>query len=218
MKVIITGVTGMVGEGVMHSCLNHPEIEEVLVVTRKSTGIDHPKLKELIHQDFFNWATVENQLAGYDACLFCLGVSSVGMDKDEYFKLTHTLTLSFANALFNVNPAMSFSYISGTGTDSSEKGKVTWARVKGKTENDLKQLGFAHFFAFRPGFIKPMKGMKNTHSYYKYVSWLYPIGRLIYPSGFTTLAELSKAMINVSLNPTEKWILEGKDIIRIADS
>ena len=217
MKVIITGATGMVGEGVMHTCLNHSEIDEVLVLVRKSTEVQHPKLKEIIHSDFFDWSAVEDKLTGYDACLFCLGVSSVGMDKDEYFRLTHTLTLALATVLAKQNPTMAFSYISGTGTDSTEKGKINWARVKGKTENDLRQLPFKNVFAFRPGFIKPMKGMKHTHSYYTYVSWMYPIGRFFYPSGFTTLEVLATAMINVSLNSYEKWILEGKDIIKIAN-
>ncbi|HVX52842.1 MAG TPA: NAD-dependent epimerase/dehydratase family protein, partial [Chitinophagaceae bacterium] len=152
IKVIITGVTGMVGEGVMHECLQHPAISEVLVINRKASGFTHPKLKEILHKDFFNIAPVEQQLAGYDACFFCLGVTSLGKKEAEYYDLTYTLTITFAETLCRVNNNLVFCYISGASTDSTEKGRVMWARVKGKTENDLMKMPFTMVYNFRPGY------------------------------------------------------------------
>jgi hypothetical protein len=216
LHVVITGSTGMVGEGVLHVCLNHQSIEKVLVINRKSCGVVHPKLAEIIHSNFFDLAPIEQQLAGYDACLFCLGVSSVGMKEPEYFKMTYTLTMHVAKVLSKMNPGMVFNYISGAGTDSSEAGKSMWARVKGKTENDLSKLPFKRTYSFRPGFIKPIPGMKNTLSMYKYLGWLFPVGRALYPKGFCTLTELAKAMIFTSQHDYGKNIIEGSDIIELA--
>src|SRR5260221_14175957 len=140
LKVIITGATGMVGEGVLHECLLHPMVEEVLIINRKPYGIVHPKLKEIIHSDFFDISAIESRLIGYNACFFCLGVSSIGMKEPEYYRLTYTLTINFAQTLSKLNRDMTFCYVSGSGTDSSEKGKSMWARVKGKTENELMKL------------------------------------------------------------------------------
>ncbi|WP_419698387.1 NAD-dependent epimerase/dehydratase family protein [Mucilaginibacter sp. NFX135] len=215
IRVIITGATGMVGEGVMHECLQHPDVEAVLVINRKSVGIAHPKLKEIIHGNFFDLSAIESELSSYNACYFCLGVSSVGMKAEEYFRLTYTLTMHVARTLSRLNPNMIFCYISGAGTDSNEKSKG-WAAVKGKTENDLMQLPFKRVFAFRPGFIKPIKGLSNTHSFYKYINWLFPIGRALYPGGFVTLRELAHAMINITKDGYNKQIIEGKDIILLA--
>jgi nucleoside-diphosphate-sugar epimerase len=142
LRVIVTGATGMVGEGVMHECLQNDAVESVLVINRKPCGVSHPKLKEIIHADFFNLSPVENQLAGYNACFFCLGVSSVGMKEPEYYRMTYTLTMNFAETVLKQNSGMSFCYISGASTDSTEKGRMMWARVKGKTENDLLRLRF----------------------------------------------------------------------------
>lgn len=216
VKVIVTGATGMVGEGVMHECLKSPHISEVLVVNRKPVGITHPKLKEIIHEDFFDLSAIEPQITGYDACLFCLGVSSVGMKTDLYYKLTYTLTMHVAETLSRLNPDMTFCYISGAGTDSSEKGRSSWARVKGKTENDLMKLPFREVYAFRPGFIKPEKGLTRTHKLYRYVNWIFPIGRLLFPAGFCTMQELGLSMIRVSLKGYSKKFVEGKDIIQLA--
>jgi len=213
MKVIVTGVTGMVGEGVMHICLGDDRISEVLVLTRKSVGITHPKLKEVVHPDFYNLAPVEDKLKGYDACFFCLGVSSVGMKEPDYFKVTHTLTLHVATTLVKYNTGMTFIYVSGAGTDSTEKGRSMWARVKGKTENDLMKLPFKNVFAFRPGFIKPIPGLKHTHSFYKYILWMFPIGRALYTKGFCTMQELALAMIRCAEKGYEKKVVEGGDII-----
>lgn len=216
LRVIVTGATGMVGEGVMHECLQHPAIEAVLIVNRKPSGFAHPKLTELVHPDFYNFSAIENQLSGYDACFFCLGVSSVGMPEHDYYRVTYTLTLHVANTLSRLNPEMTFCYVSGAGTDSSEKGRSRWARVKGKTENDLTKLPFGQAFNFRPGFIKPTRDLKNTNKYYQYIGWLFPIGRALYPSGFCTMEELGKAMINSARQGYEKQILEGTDIIELA--
>ncbi len=206
----------MVGEGVLHTCLIHPDVEAVLVVNRKPCGVVHPKLKEIIHSDFFDLTPIEDQLAGYNACFFCLGVSSVGMSADEYYRLTYTLTLQFAQLLSRLNPAMIFCYVSGAGTDSTEQGRIGWARVKGKTENELRKLPFRQVFAFRPGFIQPLKGMQHTHSYYTYITWLFPVGRALYPKGFCRLDELALAMIHVVKKGYPKNILEGDDIILAA--
>jgi uncharacterized protein YbjT (DUF2867 family) len=217
IRVIITGATGMVGEGVLHECLQHPQVEAVLVINRKPCGVVHSKLKEIIHQDFLNFSPIENQLSGYNACFFCLGVSSLGMRPDDYYKMTYTLTLHLAEILSKLNLAMTFCYVSGAGTDSSEKGRSNWARVKGKTENDLMKLPFKHVFAFRPAFIRPTKGLKNTLSFYKYIGWLFPIGRKLYPNGFCTLKEIGLAMINTVTHGYEKKVLAGRDIITLAE-
>ena len=215
LKVIITGATGMVGEGIMHECLQHPDVEAVLVINRKPAGVSHPKLKEIIHTDFFNLSAIENELSSYNACFFCLGVSSVGMKADEYYRLTYTLTIHVAETLSRLNKEMTFCYVSGAGTDSQAKSKG-WAGVKGKTENDLMKLPFKNVFAFRPGFIKPIKGLSNAHNFYKYIGWLFPIGRALYPNGFCTLRELSLAMIHITRSRYSKNIIEGKDIILLA--
>jgi uncharacterized protein YbjT (DUF2867 family) len=215
IRAIITGATGMVGEGVLHECLLHPHVEAILVINRKPCGYTHSKLKEIIHSDFFNFSSIENQLIGYNACFFCLGVSSIGLKEDTYYKLTYTLTLHVAETLSKLNPGMTFCYVSGAGTDSSEKGRSMWARVKGKTENDLMKLSFKQVFAFRPGFIKPTKGLKNTLKYYRYVSWIFPIGRALFPYGFCTLKDLGLAMINIVNTGYEKKIIEGKDFIAL---
>ncbi len=216
LKAIITGATGMVGEGVLHECLHHPDVEQVLVIGRKSCGVSHPKLKEIIHSDFFNLTAIEKQLTGYNACFFCLGVSSVGLNETEYSKMTHALTLNFANTLCKQNPDMTFCYVSGVGTDSSENGRAMWARVKGKTENDLLKLPFKKVYNFRPGYMHPTKGLKNTLKYYKYVTWLYPIVRLIFPKYVSTLKEMCLAMINAVIKGYEKQVLEVKDIVVLA--
>ncbi len=212
IKVIITGASGMVGEGVLYECLNHSQIEEVLVIGRKPCGHTHPKLKEVLHSNFLDLSSIESQLRNYDACFFCLGVSSVRMKEPEYYKLTYQLTLHFAQTVSKLNPGMQFCYISGTGTDSSEKGRIMWARVKGKTENDLKKIGFNAVYNFRPGMIQPTPGLKNTLSYYKKVSWLLSVIRFVAPGIISTLKELGQAMINSVIFGYEKHTLEVKDI------
>ncbi|MDO8970981.1 MAG: NAD-dependent epimerase/dehydratase family protein [Saprospiraceae bacterium] len=216
MVILITGTTGMVGEGVLHECLQHPQVEAVLVVNRKPCGISHPKLKEILHSDFFDLSAIETQLAGYDACFFCLGVSSVGMSEADYFHKTHTLTLHFAETVSRQNAGMTFCYVSGSATDSTEQGRSMWARVKGKTENDLLKLPFKQAYMFRPGYMQPTPGLKNTLPYYKYLSWLYPVFRALFPGFVSTLAELGQAMIQVTLHGYKKQILEVRDMVGVA--
>jgi nucleoside-diphosphate-sugar epimerase len=215
IKAIITGSTGMVGEGVLLECLNHPDVEQILVVSRKPGTITHPKLKELVHADFFDLTPIESQLAGYNACFFCLGVSSVGMGKEEYKHITYDLTLNMGQLLARLNPELTFCYVTGAGTDSSEQGRVAWARVKGATENALKRL-FKNAYLFRPGFMKATTGQKNIPSFYRYIAWVYPIGRSLFPAGFCTLEEVGQAMINVVLKGYPKQVIEVKDIVALA--
>ncbi len=216
LKAIITGATGMVGEGVLHECLNHVDVEKVLVIGRRSCGITHPKLKEFVHGNFYDLSAIEKQLGGYNACFFCLGASSVGMDREEYRRMTYELTMRMAETLCKYNPDMTFCYVSGAGTDSSEKGKITWARVKGKTENDLMKMPFRQVFAFRPAFMEPTKGLKKTHGYYKVMAPLFPIFRILFPRYISTLKEVGLAMINAAMKGYEKQVLEVKDINALA--
>lgn len=217
IRAIVTGATGMVGEGVLLECLQNPEVEAVLVLNRRPLGRTHPKLKEIIHSDFYNLQTVEGQLKGYNACYFCLGVSSVGMKEPEYRRTTYDLTMHVAEVLSRQNPDMTFCYVSGAGTDSTENGKVMWARVKGKTENDLRKLAFDQVFAFRPGLMKATEGQKNLLSLYKYFAWLYPVVKAVYPNGASTLTQVGRAMINVTKYGYEKNIIEIKDINLLGD-
>lgn len=205
----------MVGEGVLHECLLHPDVESVLVLGRRPCGVNHPKLKEVIHADFFDLTSVEQELMGLDACYFCLGVSAVGMSETDYYKTTHTLTLHVAETLSRLNPAMAFIYVSGASTDSSEKGRMMWARVKGKTENALFRLPFKQVFAFRPGYMHPTPGLKNVPGAYTYFSWLYPVVKRLAPGFVSTLKEVGIAMIKVTLSGYENRIIEVKDIHRI---
>jgi uncharacterized protein YbjT (DUF2867 family) len=216
LSVILTGATGMVGEGVLHECILHPDVEKILIINRKASGTVHPKVKEIIHQDFFHLSSLRQELAGYNTCFFCLGVSSVGMDKKTYFNLTYNLTLNFAKTLADQNPAMVFCYISGAGTDSSEKGRIAWARVKGKTENDLMKLSFKSVYNFRPAMLESTPGLKNTLSYYKYFKWMIPIIKLVAPNAISTLNELGLAMIKVSRDGYPKHIIDVKDIHALA--
>jgi uncharacterized protein YbjT (DUF2867 family) len=217
VKAIITGATGMVGEGVLLECLDHPEVEQVLVINRKPGGVSHPKLHEVIHADFFDLAPIESRLVGYDACFFCLGVSSVGMNEADYKHITYDLTLNVGRLLAKHNPEMTFCYVTGVGTDSSEQGRVAWARVKGATENALMRL-FKHSYMFRPGFLKAEAGQRNVKSYYRLLAWLYPVGRALYPAGFCTLQEVGRAMINAASRGYPAQILEVKDIVKLAHS
>lgn len=216
IKVIVTGATGMVGEGVLHECLNHVSVEQVLVINRRPCGVSHPKLAEIIHEDFFDLSPIEDEIKGYDACLFCLGVSSIGMSEDEYAWLTYTLTMHMATLLSAQNPQMTFCYISGSGTDSSERGRIMWARVKGRTENSLLKLPFKKVYLFRPAVITPTRGLKNTLKPYKYFGWLIPVIKLFAPAYVCSLRELGLAMIHASIIGFEKSVVEGKDIGELA--
>ena len=209
LKIIITGATGMVGEGVLLECLNNPEISEVLSVSRKRSGKSHPKLNEYIIPDFLKLGDNDEKLKGYDAVFFCAGISSVGMSEEDYTKITYDTTLHFAKSVLKQNPEMVFTFVSGTHTDSSENGKIMWARVKGKTENDLIKLNFRGVYNFRPGFMKPVDGQVNVKWFFKPLIWLFP---KVFPSRSLTLNEVGKAMINAVKKGYSKNILEISDI------
>lgn len=206
----------MVGEGVLREALLHPDVEKVLVINRKPCGVTHPKLTEILHTNFFDISPITEQLKGYNACFFCLGVSSVGMKEDHYYSLTYTLTMHVAETLAKQNPDMTFCYVSGAGTDSSEKGRLNWARVKGKTENDLMKLPFKKAYAFRPGFMLPEKDAKNAHNYYSVFRFLYPVLHFLMPKFVSTLQTVAVAMIKIVLKGYEKPVLEVPDIVELS--
>jgi uncharacterized protein YbjT (DUF2867 family) len=221
-KVIITGATGMIGKGVLFECLDNHSVGEVLVIGRNPSGISHPKLKELIHKDFTNYEAIETQLKGYDACFFCLGISAAGLNEKQYKTITYDYTMALAKTLFGINPKITFNYVSGVGTDSSEKGRMMWARVKGKTENDLLKMGFKQAFMFRPGMIIPLRGIKSrTKSYqfmYDYFMWLVKLVKTISPNSVVTTTQIGKAMINSLKIEYPKNVLEPKDIIILSEN
>lgn len=210
MKVIVTGATGMVGEGVLIECLDNNDIEQVLYVGRKPSGKSHPKLKEYLISDFLSLKADNLKLSGYDACFYCAGISSVGMDEAQYTQITYDTTLHFAKVLLAQNLNFTFNFISGAHTDSSENGKVMWARVKGKTENALQALPFKAQYNFRPGLMKPDKAQVHLKGFNKYITLLYPIFGLFF-TGCTT-REIGHAMIAVTQLGFPKKILEAKDI------
>lgn len=216
LKVIITGATGMVGEGVLQECLQNTAVEKVLLVNRKPSGVSHPKVEEIIHGDFNDITAIADRLKGYNSCFFCAGVSSVGMKEEKYTAVTYTLTIHFAEQLAAINPDMTFCYVSGAGTDSSGKGRLMWARVKGRTENDLMRLSFKGVYNFRPAFMKSFKGAKNTPGIYAILMPFYPFFRWLMPKYFITLSELGKAMISVSQKGYDKKVLEVPDIVNLA--
>ena len=205
----------MVGEGVLHECLQHNEVEEVLVVGRRTCGYTHPKLREIVHKDMDDLTSIEDRLKGYNACFFCLGMSSVGVKEPEFHKVTYQLTMHFAQTLSTLNNDMTFCYISGKGTNAN--GRMMWQKVKGRTENDLVKLPFKKVYNFRPGIIKPTKGLKNTLSLYKWMGWMLPIVNTIAPGSVVTLKQIGDAMINATFRGYEKNILEVKDIIALSN-
>lgn len=206
----------MVGEGVLRRALEHPDVESVLVIGRRPCGVKHPKMKELIHSDFYDYSAIEAQLIGYNACFFCLGVSSVGMKEADYRRVTFDLTMQAAKTLSRLDPDMTFCYITGAGTDSTEQGRVMWARVKGMTENRLQELPFKTVHLFRPGFIKPLKGQKDAHMISRIAGALYPLLRVIVPKYICTMEELAGAMIRAVGSDHPRRVLENSDIVRIA--
>ncbi len=218
MKVIITGATGMVGKGVLLECIEDNRISEVLLINRISCDVKHRKVKEILHADFFNIKELEDKTAGYDAFFFCMGVSSAGMNEEKYYQLTYTLTMGFANLMSKVNPNSTFCYVSGAGTDSSEK-KSGWAKVKGKTENAILALPFKAAYMFRPGYIQPMKGIKSKTALYNTLYVIFkPLYFLIKPfkSIATDSVTLGKAMINAAIKGYDTKIIESKDIFLLA--
>lgn len=213
IKVIITGATGMVGEGVLFECLQNEQVAEVLIISRRHYEMQHPKLKELLVPDFFKLGTFSENIKGYDACFFCAGISSVGKNEAQFTHLTHDTTLAFAQALIPVNNNMVFTYVSGAKTDSSEKNKMMWARVKGKTENDLAKLAFKAEYNFRPGIMKPFPEQKNWKPAVKF---LVNVVKFISPKSVLTLQEVGRAMINAVIIGYPKNVLEVSDIRQLA--
>lgn len=216
IRAILTGATGMVGEGVLHECLSHPDVEQVLLLSRRSSGVQHPKVRELLVADFYDLSALESQLTGYNACFFCLGTSSVGMNEADYARVTYDLTLHVAQTLARLNPDLTFCYVSGVGTDGSEQDRQMWARVKGRTENALRRLPFKAAYMFRPGYMHPTPGLHNVPRWVPAVSWLYPVLRRLAPAYVSTLREQALAMINAVRVGYPKQVLEVKDIVALS--
>jgi hypothetical protein len=216
IKAIIFGATGMVGEGVLLKTLGHKDVKSVLVIGRRPCMRTHDKLKELIHHNFYDYSAIEERLKGYNACFFCLGVSSLGMNERDYTRITYNLTMQAATTLAKLNPEMTFCYVSGTGTDSTEHGKMMWARVKGKTENNLKKLLFKSVYLFRPGLMKPLEGQNNVKPIFKAAGLLYPLLKFLSPGNVCTLEDVGLAMINAVEVGYQKQILENMDITQLA--
>jgi len=215
IKVIITGATGMVGEGVLFECLQNPTVSEVLMVNRRSYAIQHPKLKEFVVPDFLQIEPFAQNMQGYDACFFCACISSIGMNEEKYTRITYDTTLAFAKALLQYNSNIVFTYVSGAGTDSTEKGRLMWARVKGKTENDLAKLPFKAEYNFRPGVMVPFPNQKNWKPLFRLLAKMI---RTISPKNALTLEEVGKAMINAVTKGYPKRVLEVADIRQLANS
>jgi uncharacterized protein YbjT (DUF2867 family) len=219
MKVILFGATGMVGQGCLRECLIDPEVETVIAVGRSPTGVQNAKLREIVHDNFLDFSTILSQLAGYDACFFCLGVSSVGMSEERYRHLTYDITLAAATTLSKLNPGMVFVYVTGQGTDSTEQGRLMWARVKGKTENDLLKLPFKAAYMFRPAGIQPLHGVKSRTAWVQAIyvvaspllTWLDRVA----PKYMTTTEQVGRAMIKVARDGYPKPVLESEDINRL---
>jgi uncharacterized protein YbjT (DUF2867 family) len=222
LKVILFGATGMVGQGALRECLLDPDVTEVLVVGRSPLGRKHAKIREVVHKDLYDLSPIAPQLAGYDACFFCLGVSSVGMSEADYTKITHDLTLAVAHVLAQQNPQMVFLYVSGTGTDSTERGSSMWARVKGRTENELLREPFRAAYMLRPGYIQPLHGVKSKtplyRGFYVVLSWLYPVIRLVARKYVITTEDLGRAMIHIAKSGAPKRVLENSDIEALVSS
>ncbi|HEY4366909.1 MAG TPA: NAD-dependent epimerase/dehydratase family protein [Steroidobacteraceae bacterium] len=219
MNILIFGASGMVGLGVLRECLLDTAVERVTTVGRSRIEQQHAKLRQIAHADLYNLASIEGELTGYDACFFCLGVSSAGMNEADYSRITYDLTLAVATTLVRLNPAMTFVYVSGAGTDSSENGRSMWARVKGRTENALLRLPFKAAYMFRPGVIQPLHGIKSKTALYRAIYVV--IGPLLsalkplLPKYITSTEQVGLAMLKVAKNGTSKRILEGEDINRV---
>ena len=221
MKVVIFGATGMVGKGVLLECLDDARIEQVVLVSRQHSDVKHPKIRELLHQDFFDFTTIQAQFSGLDACFFCLGVSSVGMSEQEYYRLTYDLTLAAATSLAAATAGrLTFCYVSGEGTDSTERGRRAWARIKGKTENALLRLPFKAAYMFRPAYIQPLRGIRSKTRWYQLaydvLGALYPLLRRLLPRYVTTTTNMGRAMIQAAASGSSKQILSSTDINRLA--
>ena len=220
MRLLLFGATGMIGQGALREALLDPAVSEVLCVGRSASGRSHPKLRELVHRNFTDFSAVEGQLVGYDACLYCLGVSSGGMRADEYERITYGYTLAVAETLARIAPGMTFVYVSGAGTDASERGRTRWARVKGKTENALLLLPFRAAYMFRPGLIIPLHGIvSRTPAYrilYGLLTPLHPVLAHLAPGHVLTTESLGRAMLVAAEHGAPKRVLAAPDINRLA--
>jgi uncharacterized protein YbjT (DUF2867 family) len=220
MRAVIFGASGMVGQGVLLECLDDDAVAAVTVIGRTPVRREHPKVAEIIHHDFFDYSAIEGGLAGHDACFFCLGVSAAGLDEAEYSRLTYDLTVAAAAAVLRRNPGLVFCYVSGTGTDSTEKGRVMWARIKGRTENALLKMPFRSAYMFRPGYIQPMRGIRSKTTLYQAVYTVlgpfYPVWKTLFPNSVTTTEKVGRAMIRVAREGYERNILETRDINAVA--
>jgi uncharacterized protein YbjT (DUF2867 family) len=220
MKIVIFGASGMVGQGVLVECLDHQSVSSVLVIGRSPCGIEDAKIEEVIHSDFTDYGPIEDQLGGLDACFFCLGVSAAGMSEEDYRHVTYDFAVAAAETLSSLNPEMVFCYVSGAGTDSSEKGGTMWARIKGMTENRLLKMPFSSAYMFRPAYIQPKKGVHSkTRLYqamYAVLSPLYPIWKSLFPRFVTTTEKVGLAMIRVAETGFSKPMLETRDINDLA--
>jgi len=214
MKVILFGGTGMVGQGVLRECLEDSGVEQVLMVVRKATGVASPKVVEMVHEDFFDWTGVEARFEGYDTCLFCLGVSAVGMKEAEYRRTTYDLTMAVAEMLVRVGSLRTFEYISGVGTNAN--GRQMWAQVKGSLENTLMAMPFPQVFCVRPGYIQPLHGVRSKVGWYNGIyaalSWMYPVLKRLAPKYVTSTEELGRAMIAIARKGYPKKVVEMRDI------
>lgn len=219
MKVLLFGVTGMIGQGVLRECLLDPQVTQVLSVGRSLSGQTHPKLREILHQDFLDFSAIEGELSGLAACFFCLGVTSAGLTEAAYGRVTHGFTLAAARTLSRLNPTLTFVYVSGAGTDSTERGRIMWARVKGMTENALLRLPFKAVYLFRPGVIQPLHGITSrTPLYrilYRVLGPFLPLLKAVFPNSLTTTEQLGRAMIRAGLFGAPKAVLETRDINRL---
>lgn len=216
INAVIFGATGMIGQGVLIECLEHPAVKSILVIGRRSCGKQNPKLKEIIHSDFLDYASIEQELSGYNTCFYCLGVSSSGMSPEAYYTITHDYTVAAAEVLSRLNQEMVFCFISGAGTDDSEQSRMRWARVKGKAENSLKSFPFKDLYLMRPAYIQHRKGVRPSYVFYRIFAPVYPLLRSLFPRMVTDTEEVGRAMINAVLYGSEKQTLENKHIIELA--
>jgi uncharacterized protein YbjT (DUF2867 family) len=216
MNVLLFGATGMVGQGVLRECLLDPDVQLVQTIGRTATGVQHAKLREIVHQDLCHYESMEANLSGFEACFFCLGVSSSGMNETDYERVTFGIAVSAAEVLCRLNPQMTFIFVSGAGTDSSELGRIMWARIKGKTENALMRMPFKAAYMFRPGFIEPLYGVQSKtpvyRVFYTLIKPLLPLFRLAFPDYVLTTQQIGQAMLNVVRHGCAKRVLESRDI------
>lgn len=218
MNIVLFGATGMIGQGVLRECLLDPDVQRVVSVGRSATGQQHPKLREIVHRDLHDFSAIEPELTGFDACFFCLGIASAGMSEEDYSRVTYGIAAAAGETLARLNPNMTFIFVSGAGADSTESGRIMWARVKGKAENAILRMPFRGAFVFRPAFVQPLHGIRSRTKLYRVlytvVGPLIPLIRRFFPGSVTTTVEVGRAMLNVARTGAPKRILESKDIRR----